>query len=139
MPQLMRDYVVAVLSHIYSRQLLFKNRVIMSQGIVYGVPLGKHLATMTTEDFDPKSPTKRNDNLMAGVSTACRTLGYTPEAAKFARRCCFSMLDYYGISSLFLTFSPCDECSWRVRLYTKTQQEVSAQSVVFNVYFTFDM
>ena len=138
MPQLMRCDVVAVLSHIYGRQMSFKSRVITSRGIVDGVPLGEHLATMTTKDFDPKSPTKIDD-LMAGMSTACRTLGYTPESAKFARRCCFSMLDYYGMSSLFLICSPCDECSWRVHIYTKPQQEVSVQSTVFNVYFTFDI
>jgi len=140
-PQLMRGDVVAVLSHIYCRQMSFKSGVITSRGIVDGVPLGKHLATMTTKDFDPKSPTKRIDDLMAGVSTACRTLGYTQEAAKFTRRCCFSMLDYYVLWDVksVLNISPMWRIySWRVCLYTKPQQEVSAQSTVFNVYFTFD-
>jgi len=56
----MRGDVVAVLglSHLYGRQMAFKNGVITSRGIVDGVPLGKYLATMTTKDFDPKSPTK---------------------------------------------------------------------------------
>jgi len=121
MPQLMRGDVVAVLSHIYSKKMSFNSGVITPRGIVDGVPLGKHLATMTTKDFDPKSPTNQIDDLMAGMSTACRTLSYTPEAAKVARRCCFSMLDYYGMSSLILTFFPCDECSRRVCLYTKLQ------------------
>ena len=34
MPQLMRGDVVAVLSHIYGRQMSFKSRVITLQGIV---------------------------------------------------------------------------------------------------------
>jgi len=93
MPQLIRGDVVDVLSHIYGRQIAFKSRVITLRGTVNGVPLGKNLATMTNKYFDPKSPTNKFENLMVGVSTACRSLGYTHEAAKFARRYCFSIHD----------------------------------------------
>jgi len=125
MPQFMRGDVVAVLSHIYGRQASFKSGVITSRSVLDGVPLGDHLATMTSKDFDMKSPTNKVDVLMKGVTTACRALGHTPAAAKFARRCCFSMLDYFGMTSLFLTFSPDDECNWTVGVYARPQQTVS--------------
>ena len=48
-------------------------------------------------------------------------MGHTEQAAKYARRCCFAMLDYFGLNSLFLSTTPDDECSFRVRLYCKPQ------------------
>jgi hypothetical protein len=54
-------------------------------------------------------------------------MGHTEEAAKYARRKYFAMLDYFGLNSLFLSTTPDDECSFRVRLYTKLQNWVSLQ------------
>ena len=44
--------------------------------------------------------------LLKSISTSCRALGHTPEAATFARRCCFSLQDYFGLNSIFLTITP---------------------------------
>ncbi len=46
-------------------------------------------------------------------------MGHTDKAVKYARCCYFAMLDYYRLNSLFLTTTPDDECSFRVRLYAK--------------------
>jgi hypothetical protein len=54
--------------------------------------------------------------LLKAISMSCKAMGLTDEAAKYAQRCCFAMLDYYGLNSLFLTTTPDDECSIRVRL-----------------------
>jgi hypothetical protein len=35
----------------------------------------------------------------------------------------------FGLNSLFLTTTPDDECSFRVRLYTKPQNWVSVQNL----------
>ncbi len=48
-------------------------------------------------------------------------MGHTEQAAKNARRCCFAMLDYFRLNSLFLSTTPDDKCSFRVRLYCKPQ------------------
>ncbi len=53
-------------------------------------------------------------------------MGHTEEAAKFARRCMFAMVDHFGLNSLFLSTTPDDECSFRVRLYSKPQNWVSS-------------
>ncbi len=57
-------------------------------------------------------------------------MGHTDEAAKYARHCCFAMLNYLGLNSLFLTTTPDDECSFRVRLYAKPEHWVST---IFNL------
>ncbi len=60
-------------------------------------------------------------------------MGHTDEAAKYARRCCFATLDYYGLNSLFLTTTPDDECSFRVRLYAKPCDWVSAFDANYSI------
>jgi hypothetical protein len=53
-------------------------------------------------------------------------MGHTDEASKYARHCCLAMLDYHGLKSFFSTTKPDDECSFRVRLYAKPRDWVSA-------------
>jgi len=53
-------------------------------------------------------------------------MGRTEAAAKFARRCMFAMVDHFGLNSLFLSTTPDDEYSFRVRLYSKPQNWVSS-------------
>jgi hypothetical protein len=48
--------------------------------------------------------------LLKAISMSCRVMGHTKEAAKYARQCCFAMLDYYGLKSFFLSTTPDDEC-----------------------------
>ena len=120
MCQLMRGDVVAVLNHIYGRQVSYKSGVMTSRNVINGVSLGETLANMTKDDFTSSSSTCPNyQAFVKGLSTSCRALGHTPEAAKFARRECFALADYFGLNSLFLTASHCDECSFRVRLFAK--------------------
>jgi hypothetical protein len=70
-----------------------------------------------------------NDNtkgLLKAISTSCKAMGHTNEASKYARHCYLAMLDYHGLNSLFLTTTPDDERSFRVRLYAKPCDWVSA-------------
>jgi hypothetical protein len=60
-------------------------------------------------------------------------MGHTGKAAKNAQRCCFAMLDYYGLNSLFSTTTPDDECSFRVRLYAKPCHWVSALFTIYSI------
>ncbi len=64
-------------------------------------------------------------SLMSVISTSCRAMGHFEEAAKYARRCCFALLDNFGLNSVFLTTTPDDECSFRVKLYSKPEIWVS--------------
>ena len=71
-------------------------------------------------------------NLMKSIFTSCKALGHTPEAAQFARRCCFSMQDYFGLNSVFITITPDDENNFRIKLLTRPGEEVSFIDVIFN-------
>jgi hypothetical protein len=99
---------------------------------VDGVPLGEKLSTLSTEDFEQIKDNNK-DNLDAttkcflrAISTTCKAMGYTEQAAKDARQRCFAMLDFFGLNSLFMSTTPDDECSFRVRLYCKPHNWVSS-------------
>ena len=136
MPQFLRGDVILVLNHMYGRQLSYKSGVMTCRSKVDGVSVGEKLATINIEDFQLNELgeyTIRNpsvERMMKAISTSCRALGHTAEADKAARKCCFSMMDHFGVNSLFLTITPCDECSFRVRLYCKPGHSVSIDYVL---------
>ncbi len=56
-------------------------------------------------------------------------MGHTEQAAKDARRHCFAMLDFFGLNNQFMSTTPDDECSFRVRLYCKPHSWVSSGGI----------
>jgi hypothetical protein len=46
------------------------------------------------------------------------------------------MLDHYGLNSLFLTTTPDDDCSFRVRLYAKPEDWVSTILFFFYLFIS---
>ncbi len=106
--QFMESPTILVMNHIYNRQMSYKSGVMLCRSTVDGTPLGEKLSTLSMTDFE-----KINDNktdhlnantkgLLKAISTSCRAIGYTEEAAKYARRCCFAILDHYRLNSSFL-------------------------------------
>jgi hypothetical protein len=129
--QFMEGPTILVMNHIYNRQMLYKTGVMTCRSTVDGIPLGEKLSTLSTEDFEQINDNS-DDNLNAttksflkAISTTCKAMGHTEQAAKDARRRCFAMLDFFGLNSLFMSTTPDDECSFRVRLYCKPQYWVS--------------
>jgi hypothetical protein len=97
-----------------------------------GQKVGDILGNCTVEDFkkileneDDSSLSGPVKMLMKSISTTCQALGHTEDAAKFTRKCHFATMDHFGLSSLFLMISPCDECSFRVRLFADPNKDVS--------------
>ena len=81
---------------------MYKTRAMTSRGnTTKGVPLAECLAKTTDDDFKVYIPSSRSDELMKGVLTSCEALCHTPEAAKFARRSCFVLVDHFGLNSFF--------------------------------------
>ncbi len=99
---------------------------------VDGIPLGERLSTLSTKDLEKidkhNFDTLDSKDFLKAVKTSCQSVGHLEEAAKYARQKCFAMLDFFGLNSLFLSTTPDDECSFRVRLYTKLQNWVSVQN-----------
>ncbi len=87
----------------------------------------------SVNDWPWKNQSEKNDHLNANtrgllknISTSCRAIGHTEEAPKYARRCCLTMLNHYGLNSQFLSTTPDDECSFRVKLYCTPKNWVSS-------------
>ena len=80
------------------------------------------VSKLTTEDIC--RGVRRRDNRMYtsysnvinmffnSVSTSCRPIGHSNEAAKYARRQYFILWDRFGAQSLFYTLTPDDEYSF---------------------------
>jgi hypothetical protein len=118
---------ILVMNHIYNRQMSYKTGVMTCRSSIDDIPLGKKLSTLSTEVFE-QIKDNNIDNLDAttkfflkAISTTCKDMGHTEQTAKDARHRCFAMLDYFGLNSLFLSTTPDDECSFRVRLFCKPQ------------------
>ena len=132
MPQFMRSEVVFVLEHMFARHVSYKTGIVKLRNNIGGQKVGDILGNCTVEDFK-KILENEDDNslsgpvkmLMKSISTTCQALGHTEDAAKFARKCHFATMDHFGMNSLFLTISPCDECSFRVRLFADPNKDVS--------------
>jgi hypothetical protein len=129
--QFMEGPTILVMNHIHNRQMSYKSGVMICRSTVDGMPLGEKLSTLSMTELEKINDNKTdhlNSNtrgLLKAISTSCRAMGHTEEAAKYARQCCFAMLDHYGLNSLFLSTIVDDECSFRVRLYCKPQNWVS--------------
>jgi hypothetical protein len=118
----MEGPTILVMNHFYNRQMLYKNGVMTCRSSVDAVPLGEKLSTLSMENLEKLDDVNAdrldatNKRLLKAISTSFRAMGHTKEAVKYARRCCFAMMDYYGLNSLFLSTTPDDECSFQVQL-----------------------
>ena len=137
--QFMEGPTILVMNHIYNRQLSYISGVMTCRSTVNGVSLGEKLSKLTVQDLEQiqeNNTENIHDNtkgLLRAISTSCKSMGHTDEAAKYACCCCFAMLDYYGLNSLFLTTTPDDECSFRVRLYAKPHDWVSELTTNYSI------
>ena len=110
MHQFMRGDVILVMNHIYGCQVSYQSGVMTSRSNVCGKTLLKQFSKIPVKDFqaaaDENDPQKSTKTLMKSIFTSCKALGHTPEAAQFARQCCFSMHDCFGLNSVFITITP---------------------------------
>jgi len=59
------------------------------------------------------------------VTTSCASIGTSAQAAKYNRHNYYAMDDLLGCAAIFMTVTPDDEVSFRVRLYANAKEEVS--------------
>ena len=60
--------------------------------------------------------------LFGSIKGQSSALGHSNEAASRVRHILFSLWYYFGAPVVFFTVTPCDECSFRVRLYATCQE-----------------
>lgn len=65
---------------------------------------------------------------MKSVTTSCKVLGHTTEAAREARRKVYAMSERHGAHSIFLTVTPDDQCCFRVRMYASNGDDIDVPS-----------
>jgi hypothetical protein len=89
--QFVEGQTILLMNHIYNRQMSYKTKVMTCRLSIDGIPLGEKLSTLSTEDFE-QIKDNNNDNLNAttkyffkAISTSCRAMGHTEQAAKDAR------------------------------------------------------
>jgi hypothetical protein len=97
--QFMEGPTTLVMNHIYNRQMSYKTGVMTCRSSTNGIPLGEKLSTLSTKHFE-QIKDNNTDNLDAttkcflkAISTSCKAMGHTEQAAKDARQCCLAMLD----------------------------------------------
>jgi len=129
--QFQTSSTILVLNHLLNRILSYNTGVMKCRANINGVSLGETLSTLTIDELEQIKDNKtdclnqKTKEFLKAISTTSSATGHTDAAAKFARRNAFAMLDRYGLNSLFLTTTPCDECSFRVKLYSNPQNWVS--------------
>jgi hypothetical protein len=129
--EFMRGDTILVLHHMYGRQLSYKSGVITCRSNIGGITMGERFANIKADELqsiledDVANLSHEAKRLVRGITTSCRALGHTPEAAQHARKNGFAYQDYFGLNSVFVTISPCDECSFRVRLFANPGKRVS--------------
>jgi hypothetical protein len=128
----MESEFVLVANYLLGQILSFKSAVMKCRPLVneHGTAVGDEIGSMTVEEVEALLREDEEDHcsnendtsttakkFLKAVSTSCRHLGMSAEAAKDARRKCFALQDFFGMHSLFVTITIDDECSFRVRLY----------------------
>lgn len=129
--QFMRPDFILVCYHIICRSTSFKTGVIKCKSSYQGSVLAEKISQLTIKDIqraasylafrqsanEPLIANNCGTNFLKSVTTSCKVLGHTTEAAKDARRKMYALTERFGPHSIFLTITPDDQCTFVVRMY----------------------
>ena len=124
------DFLLVVCS-LYQRMLSFRNCIISCRSPLSSKNLGERLSVVTLDDVEKASKecleNKKSNNevmsrLFSSISGHCKAIGQSNEAAKDARYSLFSLWHLFGCPAIFFTITPCDLCSFRVRLFATVSE-----------------
>ena len=135
LPQFHRQDFILVLLGIYNRIKSYQTGLIQCKAKMKdGITFAEAVSKLTINDICKAVQRKDNgvndgyksiaSRFLNSVSTSCRPVGHSNEAAKYARRQFFSLWDRFGPPSLFFTITPDDECSFRVQFYANGGETV---------------
>ena len=99
-------------------------------GMFNGRSLADQVSLLTEREIKAaalKRDKNIEDNSVAGeflrrINGSCKAIGYTKAAADVALQQIYALCDYNGFGDIFFSFTPCDECSFWVRLYAMPGQ-----------------
>ena len=136
--QFMRPDFILVCYHLLCRKASFTTGLIKCKSTLSGKSLAERISQLSAEDIkdaavtlsanqqnnEPLNTTSTASSFLKSVTTSCKVLGHTTEAAKHARRGVYAMTEFFGPHSIFFTVTPDDECTFRVRMYANQGEEI---------------
>ena len=137
--QFMRPDFILVCYHLLCRCESYTTGLIKCKSDYRGEPLAEKISKLTANDIecavsdlsmrqldgDDSHTRNVSSSFLKSVTTSCKVLGHTTEAAKEARRKMYSLTDRFGPHSLFFTITPDDLCTYRVRMFAAEGNEIS--------------
>ena len=131
--QFMESQTILLLHQMYNRMKSYINGVMTCRTNINGITLGDRISNMSMKDIEQIKDDKTDHlnettkEFLRAINTSSTAMGHTPEAAKYARRDAYAMLDHFGMNGMFATTTPDDECNMRVQIFSKPQNWVSSQ------------
>ena len=136
--QFMRADFILVCYQMLCRSTSFTTGLIKCRSDYRGTCLAEKLSNLTIDDMKRAStrlsslqddnefvsPRTEAESFLNSVTSSCKSIGHTAEAAKDARKKVYAMGDRFGPHSIFFTVTPDDECAFRVRVYANQGKHV---------------
>ena len=133
LPQFKRGDFILVASHLANRIQSFKSGFIRSKGKVQGnITLAEKISQLTANDIKAAVTRKKHrikpnysnpgDQFLSTISTACIPVGHSNEAADYGRKQYMALWNLFGPPTEMLTFSPCGQTSFRIKLYADSKK-----------------
>ena len=131
LPQMQQPQFLLVLCSMWQRMESFTKCIINCRSKFKDSTLADSLSQLTQNQVQRaakqvlKGETTDNETLkklFSSIKGQSSALGHSNEAASYARHKLFSLWHYFGPPAVFFTVTPCDECSFRVRLYATCQE-----------------
>ena len=131
-PSFRRQDFVLVSCHIYHRIRSFQTAYIKCQAKFQNTKtLAERVSTFSEDDLHAamlkrKKRMKTNHSnpaevYLQTVSASCAPVGNSNEAADYGRKKYMALWNLFGPGAIFLTTSPCDECSFRMKLFATSK------------------
>ena len=131
LPQMQQSQFLLVLCSMWQRMESFKKCIVSCKSDFKSSALANALSQLTQNQVEEAAKKildgEKTDNealskLFKSIRGHTASLGHSNEAASFARQRLFSLWHYFGAPAVFFTVTPCDECSFRVRLYATCEE-----------------
>ena len=131
LPQMQQSQFLLVLCSMWQRLESFNKCIISCKSSFKSSILADHLSILSGEEVETamrhildgeETSNVTLKKLFTSVRGQSSSIGHSNEAASFARQKLFSLWHYFGAPAVFFTVTPCDECSFRVRLYATSKE-----------------
>ena len=126
LPQMQQSQFLLVICSMWQRMEAFTKCIINCKSSFKSSTLAEKLSEVTLDEVQTaakhilsgeKTSNDTLRKLFASIRGQASSAGHSNEASSFARQKLFSLWHYFGAPAVFFTVTPCDECSFRVRLY----------------------